>query len=80
MSLGTFEKYDQAQQPSTTSPTTSSRSQNCLIVGTDLKQLERVTGRLTCGRVRSGRRAVGHLARAVRRPDLLAVRRQPWGA
>src|SRR5215212_12251877 len=28
--------------------------QNCLIVGTDLKQVERVTGRLTYGKVTAG--------------------------
>ena len=28
--------------------------QNCMIVGTDLKQVERITGRLTTGRVAAG--------------------------
>ena len=74
MSLGTFEKYEEAQKAVDTSSDQEFPVQNCLIVGTDLKQLERMTGRLTCGRVCRGRRAVGHVARAVRRPDLRVVR------
>ncbi len=51
MSLGTFEKYAEAQKAVDTLSDAQFPVQNCLIVGTELKQLERVTGRLTWGRV-----------------------------
>ena len=51
MSLGTFEKYDQAQHAVDYLSDHEFPVQNCMIVGTDLKQVERVTGRLTRGRV-----------------------------
>ena len=54
MSLGRYEKYEEAQKAVDYLSTTSSPVQNVLIVGTDLKQLERVTGRLTRGRVAMG--------------------------
>lgn len=51
MSLGTFDTYDAAQKAVDTLSDAQFPVQNCLIVGTDLKQLERITGRLTWGRV-----------------------------
>ena len=49
MSLGTFEKYEEAQKAVDTLSDNEFPVQNCLIVGTDLKQVERITGRLTRG-------------------------------
>ncbi|HEU5000122.1 MAG TPA: general stress protein [Lapillicoccus sp.] len=54
MSLGTFEKYEEAQKLVDTLSDKEFPVQNVLIVGTDLKQLERITGRLTWGRVLLG--------------------------
>ncbi len=54
MSLGVFDKYADAQQAVDTLSDQEFPVQNCLIVGTDLRQLERVTGRLTWGRVLLG--------------------------
>lgn len=54
MSLGTFEKYVDAQKAVDTLSDKEFPVENCLIVGTDLKQLERVTARLTWGRVALG--------------------------
>lgn len=51
MSLGTFDKYEDAQKLVDTLSDKQFPVQNVLIVGTELKQLERVTGRLTWGRV-----------------------------
>jgi hypothetical protein len=51
MSLGVFEKYEDAQHAVDYLSDHDFPVQNVLIVGTDLKQLERVTGRLTRGRV-----------------------------
>jgi len=51
MSLGTFEQYDAAQKAVDYLADHEFPVQNCMIVGTDLKQVERVTGRLTRGRV-----------------------------
>ena len=54
MSLGVFEKYEEAQRAVDTLSDNQFPVENCLIVGTDLKQLERVTARLTWGRVALG--------------------------
>ena len=54
MSLGVYEKYEQAQQAVDYLSDHEFPVQNCLIVGTDLKQVERVTGRLTYGKVIAG--------------------------
>jgi hypothetical protein len=54
MSLGTFDRYEDAQKLVDTLSDREFPVQNCLIVGTDLKQLERITGRLTWGRVLLG--------------------------
>ncbi len=51
MSLGTFDKYVDAQKAVDYLSDHEFAVQNCMIVGTDLKQVERVTGRLTRGRV-----------------------------
>jgi hypothetical protein len=50
MSLGVFEKYDDAQRAVDYLSDEQFPVQNCMIVGTDLKQIERVTGRLTYGK------------------------------
>lgn len=54
MSLGTFDKYEDAQKAVDTLSDNDFPVENCLIVGTELKQLERVTARLTWGRVALG--------------------------
>lgn len=54
LSLGTFDKYEEAQKAVDTLSDKEFPVQNCLIVGTDLKQVERVTARLTWGRVAIG--------------------------
>ena len=51
MSLGTFDKYEDAQKAVDYLSDHEFAVQNCMIVGTDLKQVERVTGRLTRERV-----------------------------
>jgi len=51
MSLGTYEKYDDAQKAVDYLSDNQFAVENCMIVGTDLRQVERVTGRLTRGRV-----------------------------
>jgi hypothetical protein len=50
MSLGIFDKYEQAQRAVDYLSDQEFPVQNCMIVGTDLKQVERVTGRLTYAR------------------------------
>jgi len=54
LSLGTFDRYEDAQAAVDKLSDEQFPVQNCLIVGTDLKQLERVTGRLTWARVLAG--------------------------
>jgi|SRR5450759_830566 hypothetical protein len=51
MSLGTYDKYENAQKAVDYLSDHEFAVQNCMIVGTDLRQVERVTGRLTRGRV-----------------------------
>ena len=53
-SLGVYDKYEQAQQAVDFLSDHEFPVENCMIVGTDLKQVERVTGRLTTGRVALG--------------------------
>jgi hypothetical protein len=50
MSLGVFDKYEEAQRAVDYLSDQEFPVQNCMIVGTDLKQVERVTGRLTYAR------------------------------
>jgi len=50
-SLGVFDDYAQAQRAVDHLADEGFAVQNCLIVGTELRQVERVTGRLTTGRV-----------------------------
>ena len=54
MSVGVFSKYEDAQRAVDTLSDKGFPVENCLIVGTDLKQMERVTARLTWGRVALG--------------------------
>ncbi len=54
MSLSVYDKYDQAQRAVDYLSDQEFPVQNCMIVGTDLKQVERVMGRLTTGRVAAG--------------------------
>ena len=54
MSLGTFDAYEEAQKAVDTLSDNQFPVENCLIVGTELKQLERITGRLTWGRALIG--------------------------
>ncbi|MFT4008409.1 MAG: hypothetical protein QM655_00035 [Nocardioidaceae bacterium] len=51
MSLAVYEKYQDAQRVVDHLSDKEFPVQNCQIVGTDLKQVERITGRLTWGRV-----------------------------
>ncbi len=50
-SLGVFDKYADAQKAVDYLSDNEFPVQNCLIVGTELRQVERVTGRLTWSRV-----------------------------
>ncbi|MEO7448097.1 MAG: general stress protein [Humibacillus sp.] len=54
ISLGVFDKYEEAQKAVDTLSDKEFPVENVLIVGTDLKQIERVTARLTWGRVLIG--------------------------
>jgi hypothetical protein len=51
MSLGTYDKYEDAQKAVDYLSDHEFAVENCMIVGTELRQVERVTGRLTRGRV-----------------------------
>ena len=53
-SLGVYDKYEDAQRAVDFLSDREFPVENCMIVGTDLKQVERVTGRLTTGRVAVG--------------------------
>src|SRR5919199_2324785 len=53
-SLGVYDKYEDAQRAVDFLSDNEFPVENCLIVGTDLKQMERVTGRLTTSRVALG--------------------------
>jgi len=53
-SLGVFERYDEAQRAVDYLSDEDFPVENCMIVGTDLRQVERVTGRLSTGRVAAG--------------------------
>jgi hypothetical protein len=50
-SLAVYDKYEDAQKAVDFLSDQEFPVQNCMIVGTDLKQVERITGRLTNGRV-----------------------------
>lgn len=50
-SLAVYERYDDAQRAVDHLSDHEFPVENCMIVGTDLKQVERITGRLTWGRV-----------------------------
>ncbi|TQL50153.1 hypothetical protein FB467_1256 [Ornithinicoccus hortensis] len=54
MSLGVFDQYQDAQRAVDYLSDQQFPVENCMIVGTDLRQVERVTGRLTMGRVALG--------------------------
>jgi hypothetical protein len=53
-SLGVYDDYADAQKAVDHLADKGFPVENCMIVGTDLKQVERVTGRLTTGRVAVG--------------------------
>jgi hypothetical protein len=53
-SLGVYDDYADAQRAVDHLSDHGFPVENCMIVGTDLKQVERVTGRLTTGRVAAG--------------------------
>ncbi|WP_407940215.1 general stress protein [Nocardioides acrostichi] len=53
-SLATYDDYAQAQRTVDYLSDHEFPVQNCMIVGTDLKRVERITGRLTTGRVAIG--------------------------
>ncbi len=54
MSIGVFDNYEEAQATVDYLSDHDFPVEQCMIVGTDLKQIERVTGRLTAGRVALG--------------------------
>lgn len=54
MSLAVYDKYEDAQKAMDYLSDQDFPVQNCMIVGTDLKQVERILGRLTTGRVALG--------------------------
>lgn len=54
MSLGVYDRYEEAQKAVDYLSDHEFPVENVLIVGTDLKQLERVTGRLTRSKVAAG--------------------------
>lgn len=54
MSLGVHDRYEDAQKAVDFLSDHQFPVENCMIVGTDLRQVERVTGRLTTGRVAVG--------------------------
>src|SRR5699024_7854752 len=58
-SLGVYDDYAQAQKVVDHLSDNQFPVENCLIVGTDLKQVERVTGRLNSGRVAAAGAASG---------------------
>src|SRR3954463_5735570 len=53
-SLGVYDRYEDAQKAVDFLSDNAFPVENCMIVGTELKQVERVTGRLTTGRVALG--------------------------
>ncbi|MDQ6523261.1 general stress protein [Nocardioides sp. LHD-245] len=53
-SLAVYDDYTTAQRTVDFLSDEGFPVQNCMIVGTDLKQVERITGRLTSGRVAAG--------------------------
>ena len=53
-SLGVYDQYEQAQKSVDFLSDHEFPVENCMIVGTELKQVERVTGRLTYNRVAVG--------------------------
>lgn len=59
MSLGTFDRYEDAQRAVDELSDRQFPVENCMIVGTDLRQVERVLGRLTWARVAMGGAASG---------------------
>ena len=73
-SLGVYDEYEQAQKAVDFLSDHEFPVENCMIVGTELKQVERVTGRLTTGRVALGGLLSGRLDGPVHRPDLLVLR------
>ncbi|TIC80195.1 general stress protein [Nocardioides sp. GY 10127] len=58
-SLATYDDYAQAQRTVDYLSDEKFPVEHCMIVGTDLKRVERITGRLTTGRVAAGGAASG---------------------
>ena len=58
-SLGTYDQYEDAQKAVDYLSDNEFPVENCMIVGTELKQVERVTGRLTYGRAAAAGAASG---------------------
>lgn len=58
-SLGTYDQYQDAQKAVDYLSDNEFPVENCMIVGTELKQVERVTGRLTYGRAAAAGAASG---------------------
>jgi hypothetical protein len=53
-SLAVYDEYEQAQRAVDFLADQKFPVEQCMIVGTDLKRIERITGRLTTGRVATG--------------------------
>ena len=75
-SLAVYDDYAAAQKTVDFLSDEKFPVEQCMIVGTDLKRIERITGRLTTGRVALGGAAVRGVARAVHRADLHALHRR----
>ena len=58
-SLGTYDEYAEAQKAVDFLSDKEFPVENCMIVGTELKQVERVTGRMTYGRAAAAGAASG---------------------
>ena len=74
-SLAVYDDYAAAQKAVDFLADNKFPVEQCMIVGTDLKRIERITGRLTTARVAARRRALRCLARPVRRADLRVLHR-----
>src|SRR3954454_7704894 len=53
-SLGVYDRYEDAQKAVDFLSDREFPVENCMIVGTELKSVERITGRLTTGKVAAG--------------------------
>ena len=79
LSVGTYDTYADAQRAVDHLADEKFPVENLAIVGTDLRQVERVTGRMTWAKAALGRLASGVLDRPVRRPAARLFTDEGWG-